>query len=624
MCRSLRFFTILMVALVCEVAPLSAQILDDTTKLVYGPSTTRFVYLKDVKAGKAVEHSPDTSLYNKESYLYHFHNDQLNQDIGLFLTPLHPVYMQLTHTPGTRMGMDALAPYRFDPDKVKYFDTRSPYSRIGYVQGGRQQNVLETEFSRPLLPQWNAGFTVRRATANRQVALRRAREIQTEHWAAVFNTRYTSRDSSYQLFVAYHHMRHKLFETGGIAPQPGDTRADLYDYRIERVRLADTALNLETVHQWHLYQTYAPGAGKWFVFHSLDRTLQQNSYDERNLRANIGFYPVVADSVPRDTLGVPIERVHQYYHHYRHLDQTIGTGWNLGAAWSVKGGLRFRTAQMVSRWETKGPSVQETYLVGQVGYQSENRGVVMKGETGAHGEFAVRLDGHWSGFTFFAAQSSVRPSMVDRYWDSDFYQWNRPLNNRIQSEFKTQYHLRLGRHSIVPFANIGRVENLIFRDTLGVVRQFAGSASQWQFGSRIETGIGRWHLHMLAQWAEGDQENLQPVPRWHLRARIFYAHTALKQTLPLQVGANLFYISAYKGLQYMPATMQYYVQSSFTIQGYVYSELFLNFKVRTSTVFFKVCHVNQGMMGENGYFVTPFYTAQQRALEFGFNWNFYD
>jgi hypothetical protein len=606
------------------IIPASAQILDDSTKLLYGPSTTKFVQLKDVKAGIDQQYSPDTGLYGKESYLYHFHEDKAYQDLGLFLTPLHPVYVQLDHSPGTRMGMDALSAYRLHPDKMKYFDTRSPYSRIGYVQGGRQQNILETEFSRPVNSLWNVGFTVRRATANRQVALRRAREIQTEHWGAAFNTRFTSRDSSYKLFLGYHHMRHKLFETGGIAPQPGETRADLFDYRIERVRLADTALNLQTVHQWHLYHTYAPGGGKWFLFHSLDRTLQHNSYDERNLRANISFYPVVADSLPRDTTGLPVDRVHQYYHHYRHLDQTFGTGWQIQSHWYVQAGFRIRSADLVSRWETKGPSVQEQYLEGQLGYQNRETTATLKGVTGPNGEFSLRLDAQAAGFSLLAAQSSVRPTFVDRYWDSDFYAWNQPLNNRLQSEVQVQYALHHGRHRLTPFARIARIENLIYRDTVGMVIQLSGSSSQWQFGARLETGIGRWHLHMLAQWAEGDREDLQPVPRWHLRARVYYAHQALKQTLPVQVGANFFYLSPYNGLQYMPATMQYYLQSSFTIQGYMYTELFLNFKVRTSTVFFKLCHLNQGLMGENGYFTTPFYTAQQRAIEFGFNWNFYD
>ncbi len=603
---------------------LQAQILDDSTVQVYGPNTTFYQRIEDVRVGNETYSRPDTSLNEIEQYLYNYQEGVLFQDLGLMLTPLHKVYLSPNHQVGTSWGMETLDSYMPSPERSKYFDTRSPYSRLSYVQGGRRQNRLKTTLYRPLTPRWSAGFEVQRATADRQVALRRSREIQTDHWSAAFTTRFLSKDSSYRLYAGYHHLRHKLFETGGILPLPGETRVDLFDYQLERVKLSDTVINLDTRHQWHLYHQYTIPGTQILLFHEWSRTARLNSFDDRNLRANIDFYPVSSENIIRDTSSIPIELYEQYYHHGRLQEHHVGAGWNINQDWNIRAGTRFRFGSMRYTNDTDGPSYSEQFLTTTLAYAKDSNEISIHGEIMPGRDFTLQVSGNYKGIQLYAAQSSISPALTHRLWQSRYYSWRNEFSNRIQSELKASYPLKVGKQVFSPVAEWSSVENMIYFDTLAEIRQYNGLISQWKAGIESKLLLGKWHFDLNATFAGTNNEDILRIPDIHARGRIYYANRVFKKTLPIQIGTYIFWMSAYPGMQYMPATMQYYLQNVLEIQGYLYAELFVSFRVRTSTVFFKVCQVNQGLMGENGYFVTPFYTAQQRSLEFGFNWNFYD
>lgn len=140
-----------LLGLFCVINGLQAQILDDSTVQVYGPNTTFYQRIEDVRVGNETYSRPDSSLNEIEQYLYNYQEGVLFQDLGLLLTPLHKVYLSPNHQVGTSWGMETLDSYMPSPERSKYFDTRSPYSRLSYVQGGRRQNRLKTTLTDPLL-----------------------------------------------------------------------------------------------------------------------------------------------------------------------------------------------------------------------------------------------------------------------------------------------------------------------------------------------------------------------------------------------------------------------------------------------------------------------------------------
>ena len=73
----------------------------------------------------------------------------------------------------------------------------------------------------------------------------------------------------------------------------------------------------------------------------------------------------------------------------------------------------------------------------------------------------------------------------------------------------------------------------------------------------------------------------------------------------------------------MPATNQYYVQTSQKVGNYPFIDFFLNARIKPVRVFVKIDHLTQGFLGSN-YSLTPGYLQNDRAFKFGLNWLFFD
>lgn len=618
-----RFFLSFFIGIIClKGIQVSAQILDDSTKMVYGVKTSPYQLLSDVKLASNRIRTVDTLLEGIENYQFNLIEGVNYQDLGLLFTAITPTFRWADHRPGTGIGQTTLDLYAFQPENVRYFDTRSPFSRVSYVQGGKQQNMLTTEFSRPILPNWNFTFLYRRSTAARQVAARSNRERQTDHHSLALNSHYISKDKSYKIYGGYYHLRHKMFETGGIRPGPNDTRDSLFDYKLERVRLADTAINIETRHQWHVYQEWRPGGKLFFLFHEFSRSRQLNSYDERNLRQNVGFYPLA--NVGRDSLGVPLATNSQFYHHYSLMENQLGIGLQLNEAWRLRAGLKLRSGGLRYRFEQKGPSFREQFVYAKLSRARENSQAEAIGELGSNGDFKLGAEFQTDRWLLEIQQSSVSPALFERFFDSDLIAWNNNFSKKNSSSVSAKGRFRWGRTSLIPGLRLQLLDNMIYFDTLSQIRQWDPTVSIWQAGVQAKTNLGNWQFHLYGQAAGSSTLQVLRIPSILTHARIFYANKVFKKTLSIETGVSLRWMSSYQGYQYMPATMQFYLQNSFDIQGYLLADVFLNFRVRSSTIFFKVCHANQGLMAERGYFVSPYYTGQQRAFEFGFNWLFFD
>jgi hypothetical protein len=91
----------------------------------------------------------------------------------------------------------------------------------------------------------------------------------------------------------------------------------------------------------------------------------------------------------------------------------------------------------------------------------------------------------------------------------------------------------------------------------------------------------------------------------------------------IEIGASVFYTSAYYANSYMPATGQFYLQNQQKYGNYPFIDFFLNVRVQTVRVFIKIDHLNSGYSGTN-YIMTPHYPVNERAFKFGVSWKFFD
>lgn len=118
-------------------------------------------------------------------------------------------------------------------------------------------------------------------------------------------------------------------------------------------------------------------------------------------------------------------------------------------------------------------------------------------------------------------------------------------------------------------------------------------------------------------------QSIYNVPSLILSHSLYFEDKIFKKSMHFQLGVDFFYNTAYYADAYMPATGQFIVQNNRKIGGYPYFDVFLNFRVKTVRCFVKYEHLNSGMNGYSYYFA-PQYPYADRAIKIGLTWVFFD
>ncbi|MGB3616625.1 MAG: putative porin, partial [Catalinimonas sp.] len=285
--------------------PAAAQILDDSTRQVYGPSTTGYRLERDLFNGIDTVYTLDTSYFGGHNYEFAWQPPYYHH-LGELGTAAQPLFYPLPEV-GHRLGVNVYDLYAYDNDDVRYFDTRSPFTSLYYVQGTRGQQWLTVDFSRNVTPRWNVGLRWRRLSSDRQIAPSTNRRVNTraDHHAVIIETSYASEDGRYRLVGNYRHLNHFVFESGGLLLRPGDDQEDLLrsvQAQTELERLSSSAITRDRRNNFHVYHQYdltptnpdrrRSALRPAQLFHVLDRHWQRFSYNDDELgfaQSSVGY-----------------------------------------------------------------------------------------------------------------------------------------------------------------------------------------------------------------------------------------------------------------------------------------------------------------------------------------------
>lgn len=108
--------------------------------MIYGPKTTLYFLESDVLNNRKALFPLDTALEGIHQANYVNRNDNLYTDLGNLGTALRPVFYQ-TPAIGSQTGLNAYGLYGYQTQTIRYFDTRSPYTNMDLMLGGRGQNL---------------------------------------------------------------------------------------------------------------------------------------------------------------------------------------------------------------------------------------------------------------------------------------------------------------------------------------------------------------------------------------------------------------------------------------------------------------------------------------------------
>lgn len=611
-------------------------VLDDSTKTIYGPKTTLHYYENDILNNR------DSVRYRVDTLLTNFHRwSPIDQgwgklvDLGNTVTASRNIFFQPRQDIGTQLGMRAYDTYAIKQDEVKYIDTKSQHTYIQFVNGGKKTSMGRFGYSQNVHARFNFGISAQRLTSNKQYGGYSALSSEAflgQNWTALLHTSFFSKNKKYLILAHYRHLNQKVREQGGVIPEADDNTGIINPYSYTgAARVSDDANSWERRHSFHIYQQYKLANG-FQVFQQADYTSIINRFTDLSIAR--GLEKGVYRTYRFDSTATRQDIFYKLFDNKFGIKGTF-SGFNYRAF------IRQRLYGMRGASQTAN-TTGSPYTTYRTGLKFDNivgtwLGYYLKDSTQyltAEGELNLSLNVEYNlkaelntrwGKAGVQLIQTAPDLLVQRYTGNNF-DWR---NNFDPTKVLTIYAslpLKTKRIDFVPEAQIHQLIDYIYYDTLAAPTQFSSRFGIYRIGATTSTHFKRWNFSGMGYFTWTDNSNVIKIPSYFASGEVTFDFTYAK-VLFLQLGLAARYRSTYYADAYMPVTQQFHRQNTSPLQGRVVTDGFLNIRIKRVRLFFQMSYLNMGgkyKLFPEGYYITPNYLGQGRALSFGITWPMFD
>ncbi|MBO0357834.1 hypothetical protein J0X19_07740 [Hymenobacter sp. BT186] len=640
--------------LVLSAVPFAAQaqILDDSTKVLYGARTTRIIREDDVLHDRTEGRIIDTTLVDFPQTRNWYHDSTFFQDLGHVGTASRPLLWRTNTQLGTRLGRNAFDRYARDPATIPYYDSKSPYTFFRFIQGGNGEQVFELSYTRSINKNASVGLAYERFAANK-IYTTNSRDGLVEHTNFLLFARFQSTDGRYRALFNYNNVRHNAAEPGGIRYQPAvsnngtevrpadSTPEDLFGYSEELPRLT-TASNLEHRDGMRLAQTYRLLGRGLTAYHIVDWRRQFNRFRDTQL-------PTITATDTVYTRLYPERRYSQTATDDRaELQQVENTLGVTGHSETVEYRLyaRQRNASLSTGQLTGNPGTivellpsekyNNTFVGGTAAFRYKIFAVETAAEYKFFDEYMLRGSAKLGPLTGEVLSTSYSPTLTQQQFNGNHYRWgsdydattqvfrgaNNFANTKVQ-QLTVRLDQTLGVQRLQASVEFANITSLVFYDESGRPAQSGRTLPLLTVSARHRFNVGNFFFDNQAYVTRGGDVAELRIPGLIANSKAYYQGYVFKRALFGQIGAEVYYQSTWQPYDYNLSTQQFYVQNHFTAGNYAIADVFLAGDIRTVGFFLKMAYVNQGL-GRDGYFPTPYYTGLPRRFQLGIRWQFFD
>lgn len=595
------------------------KLIDDSTKMVFGPKTTLYFFERDLKQNRVVKHEVDTLLNDFHYYEPVAKSGWRYQDLGNVGTAAKPVFFQAPKMIGTTSGFHAYDLYSHSPDSLRYFDTKSPYTNMSAFFGGGNRNMLDLTFARNVTPKWNVGFNLNTIKARKTLNPNARDDNAADQTSYSIHTNYKSENDRYILLANFSRMKHSAREQGGIIPPEVDSTSLYYTYEDAKVWLRNSRAT-DLRQDLHLYHEYELLKG-WQVYHVLDKRKQVVSFTTDLNSSDSTFYNLynlmrfnTRDSTANEN-------------NFSEWRNEVGFKGDIGLLY-YNAFVKFRTGKMKSPFMINPNGFDELYIGGALrGDLSEKWRFEAEGEYLLPGAF--RIHGLFvSPFLEASYTKSVsKPTSIQEVYRGNHHRWSNRFSNvgvdQIQGVVKLDFPSWIFRPNIT----LNRVSNYIYFDEFQQASQASGDAFMVIPGLKFSFNILKkffWESEIQYTLITGDGADNFRIPELFVNSRVFFDSPMFNEKLFVQIGLEGRYRSDNFAEAYSPAIQQFYLQNAFQVLAYPVVDFFLNARINRTRILLRYNHLNSNLMSEPGYFVTPDFTGLKGALDIGISWPLFD
>ncbi len=608
------------------------QILDDSTQLVYGPTTSKYTMESRILWDDTTMSTMDTAIHGFESKLFQEATNYRYQDLGNNGTAVFSLNYDLPKHTGLQSGYNAYDLYHKSADKFVYYNTKSPLFDVQAMFGGDGRSNVDFVFSRNVNYRWNVGFTINRMISDQQVGAavsRGDRNLESSHFDLY--TFYKDSLDKYTLLAHFSRFQHGVNENGGINtyrnenPRPFVVRDD-ENVVLSNAQFIDNRFNI------HLYQEYKVAKqfkGYWIF----DRNRQRISYQDGIDTTNAAFYGDV--NLRNDSI------INRFT--FREIRNEIGIKGLIGPVYyagylkrrdfNISSGLRNPYVDPASG-DPLSSFGSETYIGGRAKLKLKEF-VTLKGQLeidpeNGNSDLSAALTNRFlkGNFRFM----TYSPNVLHQYYFDNNRQWNNTgFDQTTATSLDVSAPLEYKSIALEPYFMQKIYSKYVYMGpNREPVQDDKPRTLNW-FGVKSHVGYkDKIFLETNIQYnfSLNEDDSFLRTPKWIALGKLYYKGEWFKKTVPVELGFNTYTRSEYEGNLYDPVTQQFYLQGGDgpqfgNLNAYTKVDFYFIARIDKVRIFLKRTHLNQDGT-DIGYFATPFYPGQKQLTDFGIRWLFFD
>lgn len=189
---------------------------------------------------------------------------------------------------------------------------------------------------------------------------------------------------------------------------------------------------------------------------------------------------------------------------------------------------------------------------------------------------------------------------------------------------KTQHAwVGLKQHSLSLKTYYTRIENISYFDLFGNPRYQAEPVQLWytELTGKNESrhlGISYRLRHQM-----NDRVSLLRYPDFLGSMSLYFFADLFDHALHLHTGADLTYLSGWKGMTYLPEISHYAIQTTTENGNTLLADVFVHFHLSRAVIFLKYRDLASALTND-GFKLVPHYPMARPGLFFGVKWRFFD
>ncbi len=595
-----------------------AQILDDTTHMVYGAHTTMYLKEYDLRFNAPRYRHIDTTIFDSYKISKVEQSIFRLQNLGLEGTALRNIFYMAPDQIGVSPGFNAFNSYFKRPEDFRYYITRSPYSRMSLFLGGSNRSITDVEFSRNDSVMFNIGFGFKTMAIDKQIQSLGRGDKRVEDTQYGIYTQIRSKNLKYQLLLNFSRTRHIYKESGGVdTTEIGDFFDQDVNVFLQNARSEELRTNI------HLYQQYA--IKDYFEFYnSADLYRQRNEYISDPIGDDRDYYDHLLISQTSTTDSTD----YRYFQYEFGLKGRINSIYYNGYIKIKKYDFHYKYAvdSMAFGKHVKNPSGKEKYLGFHAGYIINNYHLTggMEYLDTESSNMYLSLIGKYINLKLNRA--TYKPSFLQQAYMGNHSFWINHFQSISADNVRIKYIFAVGPVMITPMLAYDRVNDYVYFDENKLPAQALSQARILSPGLDFKLKFLRhfsFESEAIYTTVEGEASFAFQIPELFINSRFFYSNVFYSGNLEITTGLDVNYKSAYYGYAYDPVVQQFYLQNDTRVEGSPVATYFIDFKINKVSLYLKMNNLRASIIQE-GYMVAPLYPGLSTNVDFGLTWWFFD